>query len=127
MARVAVIGEPQRIREYGLAGAVLCPASNEAEAVFAWRTLPDDIEVAVLTPRAARWLASEIARRPAVLPVLLAEAPPTGSLPGQHAQPESGALPGSGVLAEPDRPDRLAEPLMPPEPRVPPDQGGELR
>jgi hypothetical protein len=73
MARVAVIGEPLQIHQYGLAGAVLCPAADQAEAVLAWRDMPEDIEVAVLTPSAALWLASEIARRPGVLPVLLPE------------------------------------------------------
>jgi len=77
MARVAVIGEPLRIHGYGLPDAILCPATDQAEAVLAWRTLPDDIDLAVLTPSAARWLASEIARRPGVLPVLLAEAAAT--------------------------------------------------
>ena len=74
MARVAVIGEPLRIYGYGLAGAVLCPVIDQAEAALAWRDLPDDVAVAVLTPRAAGWLASETARRPGVLPVLLPEA-----------------------------------------------------
>ncbi len=73
MSRVAVIGEPLRICGYGLAGAVLCPASDQAEAVAAWRALPDDIAVAVLTPSVERWLASEIGRRPGVLRVLLPE------------------------------------------------------
>ncbi|HKR67562.1 MAG TPA: hypothetical protein VJT16_01795 [Streptosporangiaceae bacterium] len=73
MARVAVIGEPLQIHRYGLSGAMLCPATDQAEAILAWREMPDDIEVAVLTPSAARWLAIEIARRPGVLPVLLPE------------------------------------------------------
>jgi hypothetical protein len=72
MARVVVIGEPLRIHGYGLPDAILCPATDQAQAVLAWRDLPDEVDVAVLTPSAARWLASEIARRPWVLPVLLA-------------------------------------------------------
>lgn len=74
MARIAVIGEPLRIYGYGLAGAVLCPVSDHAEAARSWRDLPDDVAVAVLTPSAARWLAAEITGRPRVLPVLLPEA-----------------------------------------------------
>ena len=74
MARAAVIGEPLAIYGYGLAGAVLCPVSDQGQAALAWRDLPDDIAVAVLTPQAARWLASDLARRPGVLPVLLPEA-----------------------------------------------------
>jgi len=73
MARVAVIGEPLLIHRYGLSGATLWPATDQAEAIFAWRAMPDEIEVAVLTPSAARWLAIEIAQRPGVLPVLLPE------------------------------------------------------
>jgi vacuolar-type H+-ATPase subunit F/Vma7 len=85
VARVAVIGEPLRIYGYGLAGAVLCPVSDQAEAALAWRDLPDDVAVAVLTPSAARWLASETARRPSVLPVLLPEAgDPAGTGPAAY-------------------------------------------
>src|SRR6266851_4250815 len=88
MARVAVIGEPLRIHGYGLPDAILCPATDQAEAVLAWRDLPDDIDVAVLTPSAARWLASEIAGRPGVLPVLLAEVPLTQPPIAPDGQPE---------------------------------------
>lgn len=106
MARVAVIGEPWLIREYGLTGAMSCPATDQAEAVLAWRDLPEQIEVAVLTPSAARWLATEIARRPAVLPVLLAEVPPASKMPGRHDEP--------GLLGEPT------------EPQLPPERGGDV-
>jgi hypothetical protein len=109
MARVAVIGEPLRIHGYGLPDAILCPATDQAEAVLAWRALPDDIDLAVLTPSAARWLASEIARRPEVLPVLLAEASPA----------EPGVLAEPGLLGEPcippTDPDLLAQPRLPPD------------
>jgi len=74
MARVAVIGEPLRIYGYGLAGAVLCPVSDQEQAARAWQDLPGDVAVAVLTASAARWLASDIASRPDVLRVLLPEA-----------------------------------------------------
>ncbi len=106
MARVAVIGEPLRIHLYGLTGAVLCPATDQAEAVLAWREMPDDIEVAVLTPRAARWLASEIARRPGVLPVLLPEAATAKPMTWPDYLPDPAGLPD---------PDFLAQPGVPPE------------
>jgi len=109
MGRVAVIGEPLRIQCYGLPDAILCPATDQDEAVLAWRGLPDDIDVAVLTPNAARWLASEIAGRPGVLPVLLAEA----------SSAASPAEPGS--LAEPGLPAAEPDPLA--QPRLPPDLG----
>lgn len=73
MARIAVIGEPLRICGYGLAGAVLCPASDQAGAVRAWREMPQDVAVAVLTLSASDWLRDEIAERPGVLPVVLPE------------------------------------------------------
>src|SRR5260370_36892618 len=94
MARVAVIGEPLRIHGYGLPDAILCPATDQAEAALAWRDLPDDIDVAVLTPSAARWLAREGAGRPGGLPGLRADGPltqppmaPTGRADagGRHA------------------------------------------
>ena len=50
MARHAVLGEPLRIYGYGLAGAVLCPAADQPEAARAWRELPADVAVVVLTP-----------------------------------------------------------------------------
>src|SRR5216683_1506895 len=107
MARVAVIGEPLRIHGYGLPDAILCPATDQAEAVLAWRDLPDDIDVAVLTPSAARWLASEIAGRPGVLPVLLAEVPLTQPPIAPDGQPEGGVRPatvGARLPGEPGSP-----------------------
>lgn len=92
MARAVVIGEPLQIHRYGLNGAMLCPANDQAEAILAWRDMPDDIEVAVLTPSAARWLATEIARRPGVLPVLLSET----AIARDFAMPDY--LPGPDVL-----------------------------
>src|SRR5262245_28948616 len=128
MARVAVIGEPPRIHGYGLPDAILCPATDQAEAVLAWRGLPDDIDVAVLTPNAARWLASEIAGRPGVLPVLLADAAVAGAsgaaaggLPEPGARAEIGALGGCGRPAYAAVPAVDADTL--PQPRRPPDVG----
>jgi len=71
--RIAVIGEPMRICGYALAGAVLCPAADRPQALDAWRALPADIAVVLLTPGAAGWLRAELAARPAVLPVVLPE------------------------------------------------------
>ncbi|HEY7596976.1 MAG TPA: V-type ATP synthase subunit F [Actinophytocola sp.] len=54
--RIAVIGEPERVYGYSLAGAIVreCP---DAEAVrSAWDTLGDDVAVVVLTPTAAKAL-----------------------------------------------------------------------
>lgn len=73
MSRAAVIGEPLRIYGYGLAGALLRPASDRQEAVRALRDLPGDVAVVVLTRQAAEWLAGELALWPAILPVVLPE------------------------------------------------------
>lgn len=71
MHRAAVIGDHLRIAGYALAGAVLYPVAGQPEARRAWRELPDDIAVAVLTKPVAEWLADELASRPGVLPVVL--------------------------------------------------------
>jgi vacuolar-type H+-ATPase subunit F/Vma7 len=73
MSRVAVIGEPLRIYGYELAGAVLYPSSDRPTAVRAFRDLPGDVAVILLTMNAAEWLADELAQRPAALPVILPE------------------------------------------------------
>ncbi len=74
MARAAVIGPALRICGYGLAGAVLRPASDRTQAVRAWRSLPADIAVVVLTAQAARWVSAELESRPDVLTVVLPDA-----------------------------------------------------
>jgi len=70
VARAAVIGEAVRVQGYALAGAVVYPAEDADEARAAWRALPPDIAVVVLTARAAGWL-GEAARRGDVLPVVM--------------------------------------------------------
>ena len=71
MALAVVIGEPLLIGGYSLAGALLRPASDQAAAQHAWRDLPADVAVAILTRQAARWLAGELATRPQILPVVM--------------------------------------------------------
>ena len=75
MARAAVIGEPLRICGYGLAGAVLCPAADQQEAMRCWQALTDDIAVVVLTPQAADWLGDALDSRPGLLSVVLPDPP----------------------------------------------------
>jgi vacuolar-type H+-ATPase subunit F/Vma7 len=70
MSRAAVIGEAMRVEGYALAGAVVYPAENADQAHAAWRSLPSDIAVVVLTARAAAWL-GEAPRRAGVLPVVM--------------------------------------------------------
>jgi vacuolar-type H+-ATPase subunit F/Vma7 len=71
MARAAVIGETLRVQGYTLAGAAVYPAEDEAAVLRAWRALPGDVAVVVLTPRAADWLGDETAGRADVLPVVM--------------------------------------------------------
>jgi vacuolar-type H+-ATPase subunit F/Vma7 len=71
MARAAVIGEALRVQGFALAGAVVCPAGDRDEARTAWRSLPADIAVVVLTPDAMDWLRDELERRRDVLPVVM--------------------------------------------------------
>ncbi len=56
MARVAVIGEAVRTAGFALAGAVVATAETAEETRAAWRALPADVAVLVLTPAAAAWL-----------------------------------------------------------------------
>ena len=67
MSRAAVIGEAVRTAGFGLAGAVVATAETPEETRAAWRALPADVAVLVLTPRAAAWLGDAPAARPDVL------------------------------------------------------------
>lgn len=91
MPRAAIIGESLRIYGYGLAGALLCPASDQADAVGAWHQLPGDVAVAVLTPQAATWLASELELRPDIVTVVLPE--PAWQAAEARDEPASGPRP----------------------------------
>ena len=71
MARVAMIGEEPRIQGFRLAGAIICPAGDPAAARRAWRSLPADVAVVVVTAASAAWLSDELPRRPEVLPVVM--------------------------------------------------------
>jgi vacuolar-type H+-ATPase subunit F/Vma7 len=56
MSRVAVIGEEAQVRGFLLAGALVFPAEDAGGVRAAWRSLPPDVAVAVLTTQAAAWL-----------------------------------------------------------------------
>jgi vacuolar-type H+-ATPase subunit F/Vma7 len=53
MGNVAVIGEETAVAGYALAGAVVVPAESAQAVLDAWEGLGDDVEVVVLTSRAA--------------------------------------------------------------------------
>jgi vacuolar-type H+-ATPase subunit F/Vma7 len=71
MARAAVIGEGVRTAGFALAGAVAATAETAEEARAAWRALPADVAVLVLTPRAAAWLGDAPQPRRDVLLVVM--------------------------------------------------------
>ncbi|MFF5157670.1 hypothetical protein ACFY3N_15680 [Streptomyces sp. NPDC000348] len=74
MGRVAALGERARVAGLALAGAVVLVADDPDAVRRAWRSLPDGIDLVILTPAAARALESGSAdggaRRPltAVMP-----------------------------------------------------------
>lgn len=51
--RVAAIGERIQVEGFGLAGAVLYPAEDADQVRAAWRSLPADVAVVILTAAAA--------------------------------------------------------------------------
>ena len=59
VSRAAIIGEGALVQGFGLAGALVLPAESASEALAAWRSLPADVAVVLLTARAARWLGDQ--------------------------------------------------------------------
>ena len=53
MGTVAVIGEETAVRGYALAGALVVPAEDDEAVRTVWAALDADVEVVVLTARAA--------------------------------------------------------------------------
>ncbi len=74
MGRVAALGERSRVTGLALAGAVVLVADDARAVRRAWRSLPDGIDLVILTPAAAEALEPDPAtsggRRPltAVMP-----------------------------------------------------------
>ncbi|MEU8849552.1 hypothetical protein AB0C70_25645 [Streptomyces sp. NPDC048564] len=74
MGQVAALGERARVVGLALAGAVVLLADDPDAVRRAWRSLPDGIDLVILTPAAAEALESDVAapgaRRPliAVMP-----------------------------------------------------------
>jgi vacuolar-type H+-ATPase subunit F/Vma7 len=57
---VAAIGAPTLIRGFAMAGARVLPAEQPADVRDAWRSLPDEVGLVVLTAQAAQALADEL-------------------------------------------------------------------
>lgn len=66
MSDVVVLGEGQALEGYALGGARVVPAATDDAVRAAWQALPENVEVVVLTPSAARALGPQRAgvRRP---------------------------------------------------------------
>jgi vacuolar-type H+-ATPase subunit F/Vma7 len=62
MSRVAVIGASPRVDGWALAGALVLHA-GAADATGVWATLPDDVDVVVVTPAVADQLAGRLGDR----------------------------------------------------------------
>jgi vacuolar-type H+-ATPase subunit F/Vma7 len=71
MSRAAVIGEASLVQGYALAGALVYPAEDRHAAKRAWRALPADVAVVILTERAAAWVGEIPEPRPGLLPVVM--------------------------------------------------------
>ncbi len=57
MARIAAIGERERVHGLRFAGVHVAPAEDPVAARAAWRTLPDDVGLVILTAAACAALA----------------------------------------------------------------------
>jgi vacuolar-type H+-ATPase subunit F/Vma7 len=53
MGSVAVIGDEPLVRGFALAGALVFAAGDAGEVLDAWRALPDDVALVILTEAAA--------------------------------------------------------------------------
>ena len=67
MGHIAVIGEGTAVSGYALAGVLVLPAEGDDAVHGAWSSLPDDVQVVILTSAAARTLGG--ARMAKMLPL----------------------------------------------------------
>ncbi|MFJ3336248.1 V-type ATP synthase subunit F [Streptomyces sp. NPDC086766] len=70
MSTVAAIGERDRVCGLALAGAVVLAAEEPEAAREAWRGLPPEVALVVLTPRAAEALGARLDTQPPLTVVL---------------------------------------------------------
>ena len=86
--RVVALGEERRVAGFALAAVQVITAEGPDDVVAAWRRLPEDTAVLLLTPMAHSALADHLGERP---PLLAAVLPPE-PLPPLGA----GGPPGTG-------------------------------
>ena len=61
MSGIAAIGESDRVRGFALAGVSVAAADEPDAARAAWRALPADVALVILTPAAHAAIAGELA------------------------------------------------------------------
>ncbi|HET9781120.1 MAG TPA: V-type ATP synthase subunit F [Candidatus Dormibacteraeota bacterium] len=71
MGRIAALGDRHRIQLLALAGVESYPVVTEDEIVAAWRDLPADVTVLVLTADSAAVLRDRVAERRDLLVTVL--------------------------------------------------------
>lgn len=67
MSRVVALGEQARVEGFALAAVEVVPAEGPDGVRAAWRALPQDVAVVLLTPAAEAALSGELAGRPRLL------------------------------------------------------------
>lgn len=73
MNRIVVLGEPGRVGGFGLAGATVIEATGSEEVESAWRTLPLDTTLLVVTPRVAALVGARLPDRARLTWVVMPE------------------------------------------------------
>lgn len=68
--RVAAVGEPRRLLWPALGGALVFPAEGPGAVRDAWRSLPADVAVVLLTPAAAAVLGPALDEDPRPVAVM---------------------------------------------------------
>jgi vacuolar-type H+-ATPase subunit F/Vma7 len=71
MGKIVAVGERNRIQGYSIAGVEAVVAGTAADSIEAWRRLPRDVAVLILTSQAAAAIGDRIAERPDVLIAVL--------------------------------------------------------
>lgn len=60
MGTVAALGEHMRVRGFALAGVEVFAAEGGEDVRAAWRSLPEDVSLVIVTPAAAGALGAEL-------------------------------------------------------------------
>ena len=71
MSRIGALGAAVSVEGFALAGALVFTADEPSDIESAWRVLPDDVGVLILTSVAADHLADRLDERPRLLVVVM--------------------------------------------------------